>query len=115
MGGDPAGVAGCNSSLFPTLLCRRLSHYRMDYSRFTGLAGELRVAVLKERMATATLEEVMAMSRFCTEWHAEIRKMLPGWLSKHAAGSRIGEFEGTQEQMEFVREHMEGTCNLVIK
>jgi hypothetical protein len=80
----------------------------MDYERYTLLAAELRVAILKKRMATATLEEVMAMSSFCTEWQAEIGKMLPGWLSKHAAGSRIGEFEGTKEQMEFVREHTEG-------
>jgi hypothetical protein len=81
---------------------------KMDYTRFTLLAGELRVAILKERMGVATLEEVMAMSGFCTEWRYEVGKMLPGWLSKHSAGSRVGEFKGTEEQMRFVRAHIQG-------
>jgi hypothetical protein len=80
----------------------------MEFGRFTDLAAELRVATVKKRMADATLVEIMAMSIVCTEWRDEIRKMLPGWLGKHAAGSRIGEFWGTKEREEFVRQHLQG-------
>jgi hypothetical protein len=75
----------------------------MEFTQFTGLAAELRVATLEEGIADATLEEVMAMSTVCRE-----RRMLPGWLSKHAAGSQIGYFSGTKEQIQFVMEHIDG-------
>jgi hypothetical protein len=80
----------------------------MEFTQFTGLAAELRVATLEEGIADATLEEVMAMSTVCREWHEEVRRMLPGWLSKHAAGSQIGYFSGTKEQIQFVMEHIDG-------
>jgi hypothetical protein len=80
----------------------------MKFEHFTDLAAELRAGTLEHAMATASLKRVMAMSTVCREWRDEVGRILPGWLSKHAAGRRIGEFEGTKEQVEFVRDHMQG-------
>jgi hypothetical protein len=95
-------------SLFVFLHCTQRVDIRMEFAGFTVLAAELRVVVLAQCIAAASLKELMVMYYVCTEWQVEIGKMLAEWLGQHEAGSRIGEFSGTKEEIQFVVEHIDG-------